>query len=301
MAGLNITENDIPDLHGKKAVITGGSSGIGFAAATILTARGAEVFILDIEEPEEHGNTSMHWIKCDISKWSDLVFAFAQVDVVHIAIANAGVSEDGTYLSDKYDESGNLLEPSYKVIDVNFKGTLNFIKLACNAMRTHSVEGSVVITSSATAYAAEQSLPVYSGTKAALVNFMRAMRSYLRDTGITINVVAPAATITKLLPADLAAPILAANLPVSTAHFVGLAVVYSAVATESKKVQSYGRDTLEWERATGRWNGRTILTHGDVYAELEGPLSDTRHIWFGDDNVRQTRLQQSMTDFRAGN
>lgn len=124
------------------------------------------------------------------------------------------------------------------------------------------------------------------------------MRSTIRDTGITINAVAPAATITKLLPSDLAAPIIAAGLPVSKAHFVGLAVVYSAVATEPQKVKAYGKDTAEWKQSPGRWNGRTIMTLGERYTELEGPIADCHYIWFGEQNARETRLQQAATDFR---
>lgn len=134
-----------------------------------------------------------------------------------------------------------------------------------------------------------------------LINYMRAMRSSIRGSGITINAVAPAATITGLLPADLAAPIMAAGLPVSTAHFVGLAVVYSAVAPEPQKVEAYGKDTDEWKHASGRWNGRTILTLGQRYTELEGPISDCREKWFGEDNLRETKLQQAATDFRGLN
>lgn len=78
-------------------------------------------------------------------------------------------------MNDSYDENGNLLEPSYNVIDTNYRGTLNFIKLALNSMRKHSIEGSIVITSSATAYSAEQSLPVYSGTKAAVSSTSRSL------------------------------------------------------------------------------------------------------------------------------
>ncbi|KAM0231944.1 hypothetical protein ACHAPO_008243 [Fusarium lateritium] len=298
MTTLQIQEKDIPDLSGKKAVVTGGSSGIGWATANILANKGAQIYVLDQQEPDSpvhHGITYLH---CDICQWSDIVAALKTVGTFHIAVANAGVSEDADCLNDTFDDNGDLVEPVYKVIDVNLRGTLNFVKLAMHSMKKNSVEGSIVITSSATAYLAEQSLPVYSATKAALINFVRAMRSTLRDSGITITSVAPAATITKLLPPDLAAPIIAAGLPVSSAHFVGLAVAYSATASEQQKVQAYGKDTEEWKRSPGRWNGRTILTLGDRYTELEGPISAGRELWFGKENVSETRMQQAATDFR---
>ncbi|KAJ0120938.1 hypothetical protein J7T55_015676 [Diaporthe amygdali] len=298
MTTLKIEESDIPQLDGQTAIVTGGSSGIGLATAKIIASRGGKVIILDIHEPKEKLPVDIRYQKCDIGKWSELIAAFSSAGPTHIAVANAGQSEDGSYLTDSYDEHGNLLEPTYNVIDTNFRGTLNFVKLALHSMRKHDIKGSIVITSSATAYSAEQSLPVYSGTKAALINYLRAMRSTLRGSGITINAVAPAATITGLLPAELAAPIMAAGLPVSTAHFVGLAVVYSAVASEEQKVAAYGKDSEEWKQAPGRWNGRTILTLGQRYTELEGPISDLRNHWFGDDNLRETQLQQAATDFR---
>ena len=131
-----------------------------------------------------------------------------------------------------------------------------------------------------------------------LINYMRAMRSLIRDSNITINAVVPAATITKLLPMDLAGPILAAGLPVSTAEFVALAVAYSAVAQESRKVQGYGKDGCEWIQRPGRWNGRTILTLGDSFTELEEDLSECRGVWFGHKNLEKTKMQQAATDFR---
>ena len=89
---------------------------------------------------------------------------------------------------------------------------------------------------------------------------------------------------------------IAAGLPVSSAYFVGLAVVFSAVATQSRQVEAYGKD----ERAEihGRWNGRSILTLGDTYTELEEPIASLRPQWFGKENTELTRAQQTATDFR---
>ena len=101
---------------------------------------------------------------------------------------------------------------------------------------------------------------------------------------------------TKLLPPDLASPLMAAGLPVSSAHFVGLAIVYSAVARQTGRVEDYGKDTAG--TGAGRWNGRTILTLGEGYTELEEPIASLRPQWFGETNAKLTRLQQSATDFR---
>lgn len=186
-------------------------------------------------------------------------------------------------------------------------------------MRKNNIAGSIVVTTSATAYAPEQSLPVYSAAKLAvclpsqrdpldsmsgsneclvqLVGLVRSLRSTIIRDNITINAVAPAATITKLLPAGLAAPIIAAGLPVSSAHFVGVALVWSALGTETRRVEVYGKEDDAQMYKSGRWNGRVILTLGDTYTELEEPVADLRAQWFGKRNMELTRLQQSATDF----
>lgn len=130
-----------------------------------------------------------------------------------------------------------------------------------------------------------------------LVGLVRSLRAATLKDDITINTVAPAATITSLLPKHLAAPIIAAGLPVSSAEFVGLAVVYSAVATQQGRVEPYGKDTKESD-GPGRWHGRGILTLGDAYTEVEGPVANLRTEWFGKKNTELTRLQQMATDFR---
>nr|POE75185.1 short-chain dehydrogenase reductase 3c [Quercus suber]POE94734.1 short-chain dehydrogenase reductase 3c [Quercus suber] len=291
MTSLQINVLDIPDLNGKRVIITGASSGIGLAAAELFARKGAKVLNLDRNPPPEVSN-GIEYRQCNITEWDKLRDAFESVGTVDIAVANAGVSEETDYFTDTFDEQTKcLLEPRYDVLDVNLRAVLNFVKLAVSQFRRYQIPGSLVITSSATAYAPEQSLP--------LIGLVRALRSSLRKDNITINAVAPAATITSLLPAHLAAPIIAAGLPVSSADFVGLAVVYSAVAYQSKIVEPYGKDEEdELSRIPSRWNGRTILTLGDRYTELEGPIATLRPQWFGKRNAELTRLQQTATDFR---
>jgi len=129
------------------------------------------------------------------------------------------------------------------------------------------------------------------------VGLVRALRAVTLKDDITINAVTPAATITSLLPQNLAAPIIEAGLPVSSADFVGLAVVYSAVGKQDRRVEPYGKDTDE-DDGIGRWHGRGILTLGEAYTEVEGPVANLRQEWLGKKNAELTRAQQTMTDFR---
>ena len=59
------------DLSGKKAVVTGGSSGIGKALAETLKEQGAEVFIVDLNENPSHKNR-IHTILADITQGDEL-------------------------------------------------------------------------------------------------------------------------------------------------------------------------------------------------------------------------------------
>ncbi|KAJ3580036.1 hypothetical protein NPX13_g528 [Xylaria arbuscula] len=300
MTSLTINESSIPSLEGKVAVITGGSSGIGLATATFLARKGAEVHVLDLNEAIDgfpHGK--IHFHKCDVTKWEQLREVFGQIPRIDFAFANAGMAEEADYFADTFDDNDRLEEPEYAVLDINFRAVANLVKLAWASMRKNKIQGSIVITTSATAYAPEQSLPVFAGTKLALVGMIRALRSVVVKDGITINGVAPAATLTKLLPEHLAAPIIAMGLPVSNSEFVGLALVYSATAHQRRRVEVYGKETEKEIWTEERWNGRVILTLGDSYTEIEEPLADLRPFWFGQENLRLTRLQQAATDFRS--
>lgn len=116
--------------------------------------------------------------------------------------------------------------------------------------------------------------------------------------GITINAVAPGPTETPLLPQRYIDPIKAASLPVSTAEFVGLALVYSASALESYRTDLYGREKESDSSRARRWNGKVIMTLGNTCTELEGPLCDLRPTWLGKDNDRLITAQQAETDYR---
>ena len=94
----------------------------------------------------------LHYHECDISSWSQLRDAFESAGPVDIAIANAGISEEqvGSYFNDTFDQDGRLLQPSWGVLDVNYRAVLDFVKLAWSYMRGRG--GSIVITASVSSY-----------------------------------------------------------------------------------------------------------------------------------------------------
>ncbi|KAJ4289875.1 hypothetical protein N0V90_011208 [Kalmusia sp. IMI 367209] len=320
MTSLIIDETAIPALSGKVALITGGASGIGFAAAKLLATKDATVHILDRHPPSAtasfppvHSPLSERIIfhQCDVTHWKTLRGIFAKVGHVDYVFANAGISENENFLADTLEEEmksntsitrdevlNQLAEPAYPLVDVNLKSVLNVIKLAHHSFKRDTTRGSIVITSSSTAYSPEQSLPVYSALKLALVGLIRSLRHNLAQDDITINAVVPACTETALVGDDFLGPIKEMGLPVSSARHVGAALVYSAVATQTRKVDIYGKEPLENLYKAGRWNGRVILTLGDMYTELEEKLADLRPQWFGEENLRLQNQQQAVTDFR---
>jgi hypothetical protein len=64
-------------------------------------------------------------------------------------------------------------------------------------------------------------------------------------------------------------------------------------------VEGYGKDAEDFVHAPGRWNGRVILTLGDTWTEIEGPVTELREKWFGAENTRLTKFQQMLTDMRS--
>ena len=85
-----------------------------------------------------------------------------------MVFANAGIGETTNYFTDTLDDKGLLSEPPSTIMDVNLKGMLYVIKLSWFFMKQQKSGGSIVITSSATAYVPWQSLAVYSSVKLAV-------------------------------------------------------------------------------------------------------------------------------------
>ena len=177
-------------LNGKIALITGGSTGIGLAAAQELAAQGARVFITGRRQAEldaavaSIGGTATA-IRADVSKLSDLDTVYAQiaktVGKLDILFANAGGGDMlplGAITEEHFD----------RIFGTNVRGVLFTVQKALPLL----VDGaSVILTSSTTSVSGTANFSVYSASKAAVRNFARSWALDLKDRAIRVNVVSP--------------------------------------------------------------------------------------------------------------
>ncbi|KAI4265794.1 MAG: hypothetical protein L6R38_009174, partial [Xanthoria sp. 2 TBL-2021] len=124
----------------------GGASGIGFAAAKILSSLGANVHIFDItplDKADADSNPELIFHQCDVTSWIELRSAFESVGPIDLVFANAGTSERTNYFTDVFDEDGSLQEPPSTLMDINLKSVLYTIKLAWFTMKQQKSKGSI--------------------------------------------------------------------------------------------------------------------------------------------------------------
>lgn len=103
---------------------------------------------------------------------------------------------------------------------------------------------------------------------------------------------------TSLVPPQFVDVIVAKHLPISTADHVGLALVYSAIAKQSRRVEQYGQQKNDTEdRDESRWNGRVIVTSGERYMEVEEPLAEARPMWLREESDSISKIELVAAEF----
>jgi len=177
-------------LDGKVAVVTGGNSGIGLAAAKRLVADGAYVFITGRRQSEldaavKQIGRNVTAVQGDVSKLEDLDRVFAEVkklkDRIDILFANAGIAEGAPL--------GEISEEHFdRHFDINVKGTLFTVQKALPLLREGA---SIILTSSVVGSKGFANRSVYSATKAVLRSFARTWTTDLQGRKIRVNVVSP--------------------------------------------------------------------------------------------------------------
>lgn len=201
IAGVKIPDYDF---SGKVAIVTGGSSGIGRAAAIQLAAGGAKVVIASLpladclqvqEEITQAGGTALG-LEVDVSK-PDQVKELVQRTVAEyghldILIANAGI---GGQVLPLIEQTADDLQ---RVLDVNLKGVFNCTTEAARQMIAQGKGGRIICTSSIAYIEGGGFHGTYGAAKAAISTMVRSLAYELAPHQITVNAVAPGMTLTNI-------------------------------------------------------------------------------------------------------
>jgi len=183
-------------LEGKKAIVTGGSLGIGTAIAKELAREGADVAInyrkhdteanQVVADMEAMGRKGLA-VKADVSSFDD---AQRMVDTVQeafggldILVNNAGINWDGVIWK--------MTEEQWdKVLEVNLKGYFNYTRAAVPIFREQK-SGKIINVTSINGLRGKFGQTNYSASKAGIIGFTKALARELGRASVNVNAVAP--------------------------------------------------------------------------------------------------------------
>jgi tropinone reductase I len=180
------------DLKGKKALVTGGTKGIGLAIVKEFTSLGAKVFLVarngkDVEKVVNSSARTVSGMACDISKspererlLSVLADKFGMLDIL---VNNAGMNI--RKLTKDYTEA-----EFDTVMDTNLRATWDLCRLLYPLLQK-SEQGNIVNISSVAGQTSVATGAVYGMTKAAMIHLTKYLAAEWAVDGIRVNAVAP--------------------------------------------------------------------------------------------------------------
>ena len=184
------------ELEGRRALVTGGSRGIGAAVCETLARMGAHVFINFAGNTEAASKvassiekdggkaTLMQFDVSDAAAVKDAVkSAIKEHGAFHILVNNAGITRDGLLARMKESDWDRVLQ-------VNLKGAFNCTQAVAMAMMKERW-GRIINISSVVAAMGNPGQANYAATKAGLEGFTRSVAREMASRGITANAVAP--------------------------------------------------------------------------------------------------------------
>jgi NAD(P)-dependent dehydrogenase (short-subunit alcohol dehydrogenase family) len=187
---MTAKEDHMGKLEGRIALITGGNSGIGLAAAKQFVNEGAYVFISGRRDRElaaavKEIGRNVSGVQGDVSNLGDLDRLFAHIKrekgKLDIVFANAGAA--------RFASLGTITEEFYdSIFNTNVKGMLFTVQKALPLLPDGA---SIILNSSVVGSKGLSMNSVYSATKAAVRSFARTWTTDLKDRRIRVNAVSP--------------------------------------------------------------------------------------------------------------
>ncbi|HKH56582.1 MAG TPA: SDR family oxidoreductase [Propionibacteriaceae bacterium] len=218
--GLTKTMEDKPDhgeetyrgsdrLTGKRAVITGGDSGIGRAVALAFAREGADVLISYLDSEEGDADETVRLVE-DAGRKAvrcpgDITSEKTCQKIIDTAVSELGgidiLVNNAAY---QMAQMGGITEITTEQFDRVMRTNLYAMFWLCKAAIPHMEPGSTIInTSSVQAVTPSPELLDYATTKAGIHNFTRGLGLGLAEKGIRVNAVAPGPIWTPLIPATM--------------------------------------------------------------------------------------------------
>ncbi len=183
-------------LKGKKAIVTGGSRGIGKAIVLELAANGCDVVFTyfnsvesakEVESKSGEFGVKIFGINADASKFTEaektINFALEKLGGLDILVNNAGITKDGLLIRMSEDDFD-------KVISANLKSVYNYTKASLKQMIGQRY-GRIVNVSSVVAIIGNPGQANYVASKAGIIGFTKSTAKELASRNITVNAVAP--------------------------------------------------------------------------------------------------------------
>lgn len=196
-------------LDGKVAIITGASTGIGFATANRFLAEGARLGIMSRDggrlaaaARSLSGGDRVFPVAGSVAEPGDVerlvsgtIDRFGHLDV---AVSNAGIHRVTPFLEASDEEWDTVMQ-------INLHGSFLLCRAAARVMRDQGQGGSMVLVASTNGFVAEAGMAAYNASKGALIMLARSMAVDLARHGIRVNAVAPGTVLSEITRPMLAA------------------------------------------------------------------------------------------------
>jgi 2-keto-3-deoxy-L-fuconate dehydrogenase len=171
------------DFAGKRALVTGGASGIGLGTAQLLATEGAKVAVLDVTAPPDGIDHAEADVTDDAAVRAAVAGVIDRFGGLDVLVNCAGIGAQGGV-------EANSDEEWHRVFDVNVVGMVRVARACLPALRA-SGSGVIVNVSSIAATAGLPNRALYSATKGAVLSLTLAMAADLLPEGIRVAAVNP--------------------------------------------------------------------------------------------------------------